>query len=1110
MLRELTGRFAHAVTKRAAWWRRKAQIRGGYKAFVSYKHENDSFPVILETALKRYAKPWLTPPIRIFRDEKYIVPSPDLPALISAALIASDYLILLASPSASKSDWVCKELDQWCRELGRADRLIIVLLSGTIDCDPGTREVIWETSTALPAVLRPYVHREPFYLDFRELVGTRQLSLEVPEFKQRINSMVAKLRDIEPAEMFDSAILEHRRNIRLRNAAVASLATLTILSVGAAFVAVKQREEARRQAATAISRQLAAQADEMIKNRGDLPLAALLAAEARRRDPTTSEAFNAANRALLLLPVQRDFSVGHPIGGAQFSENGLRLLVLEEGSVELWDTYRGRRISQMKGIVGPRGAYDLNASATRLAVVDNCKIIVFDAEEGTAIAAHESFTPARFSQAGMCTGIHEISMSDDGEMVVFGTDDVIHLWNVASGKVASFKREADWDSARLVFESAQRRYSVDPGYGDGQVALVLRPVKSNLPPPRMTLPVNERVQIAFDGGFMAVTSWETADVWKLQNSSWEKITSIPLSRYVSIDDGSLRYPPPGYFAFGPRPLDVRMPWMLVAAGSQGKITTWRFDPERPTASTDSPLSVITHEGIIGIRFATKPDHLLSWSSDNTASMWEGSTELVRVAHEPTLLAATFGKDLDIWTADASGSVRLSRPPCHSDAVGPLGIIRSLSGTLVGLSDGDERFQELWSAGPCIGNFTGQPGQKYLAVWNKGNSSRAARFDDQGVRVIDLTSGLSLLDLSFVNMHLDTASAPYTHGIGSAAFSPDGRFLVIYEMDSHRAHAWELRGRRELTFTNVGSGRFFFFTEDGERAGTILPDGGIAIGQTATGKIERIIPWSTELERRPSRVSGIHCAAEPYAPDRCGPESRFTFSRDGRYLAEQEPEVRIWDVSAAAGREPVFAGERLAGLGFGFGANVYAAVNDSGRIEVVQLGDIATSTTLPYTDVRQIALSPATPYLAIAAGDLVHVIDTRVPVRELSALVHPGVRRLLFSPDGKLLAGGGQAGELRIWQLKESTWQELANTSYPAAIESLAFSPNNDFLMIGITNSAYDSQSIHKLSISPGLQIEEICQRLGQRRLVPKDCSRYLNEDHCPALCGEDGIAQSGS
>ena len=94
-----------------------------YKSFISYKHEQTTeFARRLELSLKTYAKQLFKPPLKIFRDENYLMPGIDLPAMILNALAESEFLILLASPGAAESKWVHDELLNWCDTLNRCDR----------------------------------------------------------------------------------------------------------------------------------------------------------------------------------------------------------------------------------------------------------------------------------------------------------------------------------------------------------------------------------------------------------------------------------------------------------------------------------------------------------------------------------------------------------------------------------------------------------------------------------------------------------------------------------------------------------------------------------------------------------------------------------------------------------------------------------------------------------------------------------------------------------------------------------------------------------------------------------------------------------------------------
>ncbi|MGI9159055.1 MAG: toll/interleukin-1 receptor domain-containing protein [Saprospiraceae bacterium] len=154
-----------------------------YKAFISYKHSENGrrHAQALETALKRYAKPTRSRPMRIFRDEKHMKPDISLPRLIREGLDNSEYLIFLAERSSAASQWCCEELAYWCGELQRSERserLIIVLVDDEIISN-GTERINFELSTALPRLLEAYITTIPLPISG----GPRRL--KIPAFKIR-------------------------------------------------------------------------------------------------------------------------------------------------------------------------------------------------------------------------------------------------------------------------------------------------------------------------------------------------------------------------------------------------------------------------------------------------------------------------------------------------------------------------------------------------------------------------------------------------------------------------------------------------------------------------------------------------------------------------------------------------------------------------------------------------------------------------------------------------------------------------------------------------------------------------------------------------------------
>ena len=89
-----------------------------YKAFSSYSHGVDTR---------------LAPALRpaVFRDETSLAVTPALWPSIEAALLDSEYFLLLASPDAAASKWVQDEVACWL-DHRPADHLLIALTRGEI------------------------------------------------------------------------------------------------------------------------------------------------------------------------------------------------------------------------------------------------------------------------------------------------------------------------------------------------------------------------------------------------------------------------------------------------------------------------------------------------------------------------------------------------------------------------------------------------------------------------------------------------------------------------------------------------------------------------------------------------------------------------------------------------------------------------------------------------------------------------------------------------------------------------------------------------------------------------------------------------------------------
>jgi hypothetical protein len=86
-----------------------------YAAFLSYSRAADGrLAPALQMGLHRFARPWnRMRALHVFRDDASLEANPGLWSSIEAALDASQFFVLLASPEAASSPWVEKEVRHW-------------------------------------------------------------------------------------------------------------------------------------------------------------------------------------------------------------------------------------------------------------------------------------------------------------------------------------------------------------------------------------------------------------------------------------------------------------------------------------------------------------------------------------------------------------------------------------------------------------------------------------------------------------------------------------------------------------------------------------------------------------------------------------------------------------------------------------------------------------------------------------------------------------------------------------------------------------------------------------------------------------------------------------
>nr|WP_152893406.1 trypsin-like peptidase domain-containing protein [Streptomyces adustus] len=866
-----------------------------------------------------------------------------------------------------------------------------------------------------------------------------------------------------------------RRSRRLNTVLTAALA-LALIASGVAFW---QRQTAITAQQAAQSRQLAAQSASLSGTNSDL--AALLAVAAYRTSPTAEAAASLSTAANF--PLRQRIPDGGLMFSVAFSPDGHTLATASHDNiVRLRDVATGSTKVLRRGpAYGAVLSVAFSPDGRTLATANDNIVRLWDVATGKAGTTFIGHTSTVLS----------VAFSPDGHtLATAGSDGTARLWDVATGKeIATLTGHTS--AVTSVAFSPDGRTLATASY-DGTARLW--DVATGKAVTTFTGHTSMVLSVAFspDGRTLATASYDRTV------RLWDAATGKTITILTSHDG------PVTSVAFSP---DGRT---LATASNDNTVRLWDAATSKEIATLTGHTSAVT-----SVAFSPDGRTLATASNDRTVRLWDmatGKAGTTFSGHVEAVTSVAFSSDRrTLATAGNDNTVRLwdvGTGRAVTTLHATTSVAFSPDGRTLATASNDNTVR-LWDAatGKTITILTSHDGPVTSVAFSPDGRTLATASNDNTVRLWDAATSKEIATLT-----------GHTSAVTSVAFSPDGRTLATASND-RTVRLWDMAtGKAGTTFSgHVEAVTSVAFSSDRRTLATAGNDNTVRLWDVGTGRAVTTLHATTSVAFSPDGRTLATASNDntvrlwdaatgktiTILTSHDGPVTSVAFSPDGRTLAtaSNDNTVRLWD--AATGKAvTTFTGHTSAVNSVAFspdGRTLATASNDNtARLWDVATGKAVTTFTGHTSAVNSVAFSPDGRTLATASYDgTARLWDAATGKAVTTFTGHTSaVNSVAFSPDGRTLATASRDRTARLWDV--ATGKAVTTfTGHTSAVNSVAFSPDGRTL----ATASNDNTARLWSYTAPTAAIKAICEAVA-RDLTPEEKSAYLPTQSTETICPE--------